>query len=1633
MSKKKSPPNGDRFDLGRQMTTSDSSHSLGNLYLRWCIATGGERVFDFLDKYSSVPLEQKIEVLLIDQARTWSADRGRLVKEYVAGLPALKSRADLLLELVEEECLYRQQRGENVSVLDYLEQHPGLQSCLPRGKTTEAISKKSHRNDLLIHSGLDRDSAVIAPSDVRRVDRKHVMTASNADTSQASDEVPAKGELPATVVSASVQTSQSGQSSVKPARRSRYSGVPREFGRYRIERELGRGAMGQVFLAEDTQLHRKVAIKIPQPGMLDDPQAIERFYREARTAAMLRHPNICPVYDVGAIDGTYFITMPFIAGKPIRSLLTKDKPLPLRQTALLIRKIAIALAEAHRLGITHRDLKPANIMFDERSEPVVMDFGLARHVENTRITQSGAILGTPVYMSPEQVHGDSALVGPASDIYALGVMTYEFLTGKLPFSGPMMVVFKQILSDDPQRPSTLGRNVDPQLEAICLKMMAKEIGDRYSSMLDVAASLTDWLKTNPNSASASTDQLPATTGLPPKSSPTPSARQATAKKPPTTDVNPKAEPPKDINSQQVNDLIDELLFVHNYDEAIRILNDIPTPQRTQQLKNRLTVVREMKATIERSERDLEKHLNRVDLPALKQCVKELLKLQPSHPRAKQIKRAMQKHGRGGVIEILKESGQYDAVGSVWEPRKRAIAFGSVVAFAGVAYLAVILYLRNGIETIQIQIDDPIAVVKIDGKTVSIGGDGTGDVRLPPGEHKFTVEKGDTVVRTASRFKVKRGGNSPLVITLLGKSPSVASDKPGWHGWPAHAPKPAIAPYDAVQAKKYQEEWAAYLQVPMEYTNSIGMKFRLIPPGEFLMGSTAEEIEEALNDAVGDPWGQEFIRSEAPRHNVVITKPYYLTVTEVTQAQFATITGVNPSYFASIGSGKAAITNLDTSNFPVDTVSWNDAAEYCIKLSRHEKLNPSYLREEESIAFIDGTGYRLPSEAEWEFACRAGTTSKYWSGNENRDLDRAGWYSTNSNSRLHAVAELTPNPFGLYDVHGNVAEWVQDAFDSSYYDRFEEHPAIDAVGQIPANSRMPASSIRIHKGGLYCYSASYCRSSKRARYPGDQSIASFFGFRVALPVDAVQQTLNVTRAVIPNSNATQATAVQANSQDPDREVATVPLESPSTRQSPKSASSVAEIEPTSKADVGLFQSDSVWSNVADKNEMILTVIERKGEIFRARFEIGSTIVREVKGTIKDDKVSWLAKDEKVITGHPGGDNYGTIVGDDGSAKIDFVWRMDNGSSGEFTLKLVATTQSLHRAMSAFNQDAGVHTKRFTGLKFVKRLANLPIENIGCLDVSQDVKRVLVSGNPRNFANGAVGSFVISMPGGTVKWIPNSRGTARFTPDGKSIVLNRLYDDSTSQLKYSSDLVVMDAGTLKIRWEQLKASPGFYNGSFAISSDSRYLITAVVSDKINLWKMWDLNEQRVLWSLKEGCIAATFDRGGTAALLFSPGWGLREVNDAATFSFIEVPLPHAGQPLALLLDTERKLMIAGCGPVDLSKLFVMTWPERALRLILDVETTHLGPISLLPDGEHLFTSSESGEVAIWNLRTGAKVFSKFLNADVANKSVGKIPLWAHLAEDGRTVFACSKDFSVTDGITAHKLGQDPWVDIWQLEYK
>lgn len=276
--------------------------------------------------------------------------------------------------------------------------------------------------------------------------------------------------------------------------------LPFEFERYRLLKLLGRGGMGSVYLAFDTELQRNVALKIPSFTKGESSDAIERFRREARLAATLDHTNICRVYDIGEIAGRLYLTMALVEGNTLAEIIKVRKSIDPRTSAILVRKLSLAVHYAHSKGIIHRDLKPANIMIKPDRDLVIMDFGLARKVEHDdrQLTATGAVLGTPAYMSPEQLRGDE--VNTACDVYSLGIILYELLTGARPFSGTLPSIYAQVLSSESVSPASRSQTVPPQLDAICRKATHRSLGERYQTAAQLASALSNFLATDSNSA-----------------------------------------------------------------------------------------------------------------------------------------------------------------------------------------------------------------------------------------------------------------------------------------------------------------------------------------------------------------------------------------------------------------------------------------------------------------------------------------------------------------------------------------------------------------------------------------------------------------------------------------------------------------------------------------------------------------------------------------------------------------------------------------------------------------------------------------------------------------------------------------------------------------------------------------------------------------------------------------------------------------------------------------------------------------------------------------------------------------------------------------------------------------------------
>jgi serine/threonine protein kinase len=343
---------------------------------------------------------------------------------------------------------------------------------LPNDPLAVAL-KESYRSPLFDEPELQRMQAAIRalPANADLAARGHDSTVSSRlSTEESAIEIPAGA-----VERASSPTDET----VTMA-----SDLPARIGKYEIQSLLGQGAFGRVYLARDPELHRLVALKAPRPGIAFRPALVTAFLQEARAAAGLKHPGIVTIYEVGE-DSTHscFIAMEYVEGKSLKQLLTAG-PVPPPQAARYIALAAEAVRYAHKQGLIHRDLKPANLLVDGEGRVKVADFGLALFEEEQR-DRAGEYAGTLAYISPEQLRGDTHHLDGRTDLYSLGVVLYELLTGRRPFGGNSEQIIEQIYHRPPKPPRQIDHTIPPELERICLRCLAKSASDRYPAAQDL--------------------------------------------------------------------------------------------------------------------------------------------------------------------------------------------------------------------------------------------------------------------------------------------------------------------------------------------------------------------------------------------------------------------------------------------------------------------------------------------------------------------------------------------------------------------------------------------------------------------------------------------------------------------------------------------------------------------------------------------------------------------------------------------------------------------------------------------------------------------------------------------------------------------------------------------------------------------------------------------------------------------------------------------------------------------------------------------------------------------------------------------------------------------------------------------
>lgn len=877
-------------------------------------------------------------------------------------------------------------------------------------------------------------------------------------------------------------------------------------GPYLLMRELGRGGQGVVYLAEDSRLHRRVAVKVLTAGSLGGPESLIRFQREAEVASRLNHPGICPVYDTGTSHAGPYLVMPYIGGATLAEKIKqrdaastgslfidfatgkldpetwKDDDGPgdsgsrspatgreLLSVVHLIEQAAEALHAAHEAGIVHRDIKPGNIMIDSSGRPVIMDFGLARDdtPEAEHLTRTGDMFGTPPYMAPEQIAGSQGVCDRRTDVWSLGVTLYECVTGKRPFDAPTrMGLFKAISTVEPPDPRRVNRAVSKDLSAVIRCALSKPRGGRYRTALAFAEDLGRVRRKQPILAK----------------SPGPLVRLSRW---------------FERNPALASSVTAAFLFL-----AAGILVAL-----------KLAADERRTARLVVAERTAYERL--ADLGRLEDLKNEHHRLWPATPAVAPAMAAWIRSaedllsrldGHRMSIDLLRRSAQ-----NTEDPQA-----------------------ARGDEQVQSTLDHLHAEqARLEGwRAVYASGQPEGDADW---DHKraevearldglaFVIKKIEEEHPPKARYRFAspedqwRHDRLDELVQLLDR---FAAEDP--HGMTLHSMRKRLMEAETVEEatlRAHAEAWRKCLAEVAEDT-TIYKGFRLepqlglIPIGrnpqgyqEFLHWASSDGLRTHGDDGrllpeagvvlvllpggtftMGSPPGEPG-RDQDERAHLVTLEPFFTGKYEVTQAQWLRAMGSNPSndFPGKVYTGRVRQDN--TLLHPVETVTWHEAAGFAKRL-----------------------GLALPTEAQWEYAARGLTDTPWCVGADQAALQgRANLFDERGAAAVGAVDAYLPvpwsdgyayhapvdafpaNPFGLHGIHGNVSEWCRD------YRRFNYPPNSLVPGDGGELTGAGGEPTRVFRDGSWQHPPSMSRSASRyALQPASK--AKFLGLRVARSLD-----------------------------------------------------------------------------------------------------------------------------------------------------------------------------------------------------------------------------------------------------------------------------------------------------------------------------------------------------------------------------------------------------------------------------------------------------------------------------------------------------------------------------------------------------
>ncbi len=886
----------------------------------------------------------------------------------------------------------------------------------------------------------------------------------------------------------------------------------RYMGDYELLAEIAHGGMGVVYKARQVSLNRVVAVKMILAGQLATKADHDRFHAEAQAAALLDHPNIVPVFEVGEHEGQHYFSMGYVDGQSLSARLAEG-PLPPKDATELVAVVAEAVEYAHRLGVIHRDIKPSNILIDCNGRPRVTDFGLAKRV-GSDLTMTGQVLGTPSYMPPEQAAGQINAVGPAADVYALGATLYAALTGRPPFQAATpLETLKQVIEREPVPLRQLNAAVPRDLETIVLKCLEKSVPRRYATAQAVADELRRYLEGRPivarpvgrwERAWRWCRRQPVVAGL------TAAAvllmvLVAVASTVGYVSTSRALRRVEDAQRERALAQVD----------ALRRAEISQVPYLIEGLKPfRAEIEPQLRQSLQQPDLD-EKERLRLSLAMVAEdagkvpyLYDRLLIAEPAELLV--IRDALLPYRDELVARLWRAAGDsaadkdrrfraacalaaYAPDDQRWKkvgvevPAKliteNSLVLGKwiddlrpVSAFLA-APLADIIQDETINETRRITACEVVAAFAADDpgqfqeleKRLAMPMPGTANdeqkIRLAKQQANVAAallrmnqygkmrevlkQKEDPSARSYLIHRLRPWEIDPKVIwkrletekdvsirraLALGlgemdpgqlapaERESVISQLVQWY---RNDPDPGMHGATEWLLRHWNQEAriaAVTKELPtgkvvgnrLWYTTGQGQTMVVVPgPVEFLMGSPPAESQRSADEKL---------------HLTRIGRTFAVAAKAVTFEQFL-------RFRKSFNCDRQY---APTGDCPSNFVIWYEAAEYCNWLSEQEKLPPNEWCYERNFdgKFAAGmklapnhlkrTGYRLPTEAEWEYACRARTATRWYCGQSEELLAMYGWYSKNSSCRTWPVGSLKPNEFGLFDMHGNLWAWCHDS-------------------------------------------------------------------------------------------------------------------------------------------------------------------------------------------------------------------------------------------------------------------------------------------------------------------------------------------------------------------------------------------------------------------------------------------------------------------------------------------------------------------------------------------------------------------------------------------------------------------------------